>query len=866
MMAAWTTSDNCAISNAGEGFTREIVMTVGCVVKKSLGLSVLAACVGLVLAATPLAYAAPNPSGGSTVVVKFETPDGVPGLAELVTNKGAVSAVAAKPASGATAVQTLAVAAGVYKVEPRPVMSGGLRYVGVPAPQTVNLKAGATTTVVVTYHLSNGLQEIHATQIEATGISLAWTVPDGSDVSIRRTAGDVAAKSPSEGVEVAPTTPTTLVDTGLTPGTRYNYSVWVKPGDSAFGVDQANGPVIASLGTADPADPTKATYVATPGTVFAKPADIASAVPTGDGVALTLAVGVHAPAPGVAVLLPISAALRGGYLGVVTAVSTDGRTVTLKAGGLGDAFEFYQLQVDDLSAIQLEPADTPLPSDPQPAVGLSANQQKHQQAKASRKAGKGTATKTASFVTAAEAVGEKKCEPAAPGEGVDFSPSFKQAGHFNMTLDKHKVLGIGIPTGIKWDVEYAVTLSGAAKVDVKGGLSCSVDMPRLIAPISTTPVPISAYIEPTAKINISALLKVSNIGVVATLGFQTDGHVGFDGSKSVNGKLIRTATPLVPQIAASGASVGVEFSNTLLIGPGAGTLGAGVIVGLGGELSPLDLQASFTVTSTGSPCAAFDFAFKIGMVLSARAWLGSISFDATYDIPFLHATLNYPGSPFHWPTDCDKVNTPSDSILGGGVTKIDDGVTGSPDQLGYVNGFVPGAKTWVLSTGRISDAQGQPSFFASSDLGLPGDPALTALSGFPTYDAASYSVTVVPAGATLNVKYVFASEEYPEYVGSAYNDAMAVFVNGTNCAVVPGTNTPVSINTINDHTNSGFYVDNQTGAAGYATSFDGLTKPLTCSVPVKPGVPVTVRIAVADASDHIYDSAIALLDQGIWSA
>src|SRR6476660_9649264 len=98
-------------------------MTVGCVVKKLLGLSVLAAGVGLVLVATPLAYAAPNPSGTSAVVVKFETPDGVPGLAELVTNKGAVSAVAAKTASGASAVQTLGVAAGVYKVEPRPVMS-----------------------------------------------------------------------------------------------------------------------------------------------------------------------------------------------------------------------------------------------------------------------------------------------------------------------------------------------------------------------------------------------------------------------------------------------------------------------------------------------------------------------------------------------------------------------------------------------------------------------------------------------------------------------------------------------------------------------------------------------------------------------
>ncbi len=139
------------------------------------------------------------------------------------------------------------------------------------------------------------------------------------------------------------------------------------------------------------------------------------------------------------------------------------------------------------------------------------------------------------------------------------------------------------------------------------------------------------------------------------------------------------------------------------------------------------------------------------------------------------------------------------------------------------------------------------------------------MSGEPTYDAASYTVTLVPTGSTLHVKYVFASEEYPEFVGSAFNDVMAVFVNGVNCATVPGTNIPVSINTVNDHTNSAYYVDNSTGAAGYATSMDGLTVPLTCSVPVSPGVPVTVKIAVADSSDGIYDSAVALLDKGIYS-
>jgi hypothetical protein len=46
---------------------------------------------------------------------------------------------------------------------------------------------------------------------------------------------------------------------------------------------------------------------------------------------------------------------------------------------------------------------------------------------------------------------------------------------------------------------------------------------------------------------------------------------------------------------------------------------------------------------------------------------------------------------------------------------------------------------------------------------------------------------------------------------------------------------------------------------------DGLTTPLTCSVPVTPGEPVTVRIAGADAGAPALDSAVALLDGGIRS-
>ncbi|MFN3256497.1 MAG: choice-of-anchor L domain-containing protein [Ilumatobacter sp.] len=209
---------------------------------------------------------------------------------------------------------------------------------------------------------------------------------------------------------------------------------------------------------------------------------------------------------------------------------------------------------------------------------------------------------------------------------------------------------------------------------------------------------------------------------------------------------------------------------------------------------------------------------------------------------------------------------PSDDVVGDGVEVVDDDIDGSFDQWGKVDGFVPGERSWVLSTGNVADAVGPASDFASTDLGQSGDAALTALAGFETRDAAAYTTTVIPEGGTLHVRYAFASEEYPDYVGSEFNDVMAVFVGGTNCALVPGTQIPVSVNTINIGSNAEFYVDNSGGAAGYGTSMNGLTTPLTCSVPVTPGQAVVVRITVADASDGVFDSAVALLDGGIWSS
>jgi hypothetical protein len=76
-----------------------------------------------------------------------------------------------------------------------------------------------------------------------------------------------------------------------------------------------------------------------------------------------------------------------------------------------------------------------------------------------------------------------------------------------------------------------------------------------------------------------------------------------------------------------------------------------------------------------------------------------------------------------------------------------------------------------------------------------------------TRDAAVIEFDVSSATAnTLTFEYIFASEEYPEFVGSEYNDLFAIFVghgeNKVNIATVPHPTQPnettfVGVNTVN---------------------------------------------------------------------
>jgi hypothetical protein len=802
------------------------------------------------------------------VRVTIAAPEGIP--ASVVLSAKATY-IAAKPEAGDKTMVALKVAPGSYNLIADSMTVEGRYYVATRSRPEVPVKAGQTTDVKVTYAVSDSARDFHASAIDETSVTLTWTAQPQFDIVVRRTSSYDPAKAPDQGVNV-PVAKGSAVDSGLEPGKQYTYALFAQYKDKWV------GPMAIRVGTASD-DSTHAAYVASPQTQILKDTDVTKTTTTGSGVTITLRAGLPTPLIGAGVVLPISATLPGGYLGVIADVTDDGRTLDLVAGGITDAFDYYDISVPDIEG------GDPLPKTDEPSATPESVPNGTSKAKTSN--GPVDPGDRQPLDPSSEASSEKTTteayEPAEPkalakssallsclgGSGaveIAFSPSLSLSGHFNATITKYKILGKSIPTGATLDMSVAATVSGPATVTTSGKLSCGLPFVPVHVPLPG-PAPLSFYFKPTAEFTVGGEVKVENLGLAATAGVKVAGHFGLTDGASFSGSPIFSAVPTTPKVVASG-SVGLKVGGQVIVGPGAGSSAAGVIAGLGGELNPID--ASFgPVFPIGDPrfnaCLRASAAFTRNLSLTAKAWVGGWDASASVTLDFLKGESQYAGSPWYLPKGCEDAVTPSDTVLGSGVTKVDDVVTGGQNQWGYVPGLVPGNKTWVLSTGDIANVVGNPSDFASTPLGGPGDGDLTQLAGHPTYDAVAYTVTLVPTGSTLHIKYVFASEEYPEYVGSSFNDAMGVYVDGVNCATVPGGTTPVSINTINMNVNSQYYIDNSTGAAGYSTSMDGLTVPLECKVPVQIGQPVTVKIAVADASDRIYDSAVALLDQGIWS-
>ena len=207
-------------------------------------------------------------------------------------------------------------------------------------------------------------------------------------------------------------------------------------------------------------------------------------------------------------------------------------------------------------------------------------------------------------------------------------------------------------------------------------------------------------------------------------------------------------------------------------------------------------------------------------------------------------------------------------ILGSGVTTVKDAkFTGSSQAVDtFTNSSVGIGITSgiVLSSGKVADIYGNNvGNKISTNFSGAGDADLNKLVNGSTKDAAVLEFDFIPTDSFVSFDYVFASEEYKEYVNSQYNDVFGFFVTDTsgittNIAVIPGTQTPITVNNINDQKNANLYRDNPQSGSGstYNTKFDGFTSVLTATTPVKPGETYKFKLALADTADSALDSAI----------
>jgi hypothetical protein len=179
-----------------------------------------------------------------------------------------------------------------------------------------------------------------------------------------------------------------------------------------------------------------------------------------------------------------------------------------------------------------------------------------------------------------------------------------------------------------------------------------------------------------------------------------------------------------------------------------------------------------------------------------------------------------------------------------------------------LSGFPTNGGTFaILTTGNAQladDANLSPSSGVDFDGG-------TTTNGPHSRGNTDFDVTVlrinlnVPAASNcLTVDFKFFSEEFPEFVGTQFNDAFIAELDAstwtTAGSVIAAPNNfafdnagqVVSINS------SGALTMNAANAAG--TTYDGATPLLSASTPITPG-PHTLYLSIFDQGDQIYDSA-----------
>ena len=228
-------------------------------------------------------------------------------------------------------------------------------------------------------------------------------------------------------------------------------------------------------------------------------------------------------------------------------------------------------------------------------------------------------------------------------------------------------------------------------------------------------------------------------------------------------------------------------------------------------------------------------------------------------------------------------------IVGNGVTILNPIFKGAAISAGFfkdLTGTVGIDSGIVLTSGRAASVggvgvTGTASQNASTNNNSPSDNDLNGLvTGNPASnkDACVLEFDFIPQGDSINVRFVFGSEEYPTYACSNFNDVFAFLVSGPgivgnkNIALVPGTNIPVAINSINGGSGTSGNIANCTAlgpgspftnlfvnnSGNQFATYNGFTRVLVAQLLVTPCQTYHIKLAIQDVGDGTLDSGVFL--------
>jgi gliding motility-associated-like protein len=232
----------------------------------------------------------------------------------------------------------------------------------------------------------------------------------------------------------------------------------------------------------------------------------------------------------------------------------------------------------------------------------------------------------------------------------------------------------------------------------------------------------------------------------------------------------------------------------------------------------------------------------------------------------------------------DATNTPAqlvDLLLGNSCVEVSNISISSPQSVAYFNrnaSLFPINEGIIIRNGIAIHTQGTyNNLNLSSQINSNGDTYLQNLSnssgqsGVIT-DIAFLEFDFIPLSNTFSFDFLFASNEYGQYQ-CGFSDVFAFVLTdlssgvSTNLAVIPGTNTPVTVKDIRDaaynaacaSSNPNFFdVFNVNNPAASTLNMRGHTVVMNATSAVTPNTPYKIRLVIGDYNDSGFDSAVFL--------